>query len=67
MGTQFPRKVKAVKTSRHCRRYRCRHVVGCVCNCKACAKLRPEDERAAWQKSRDSVKVQSNDKGSVKE
>jgi hypothetical protein len=38
--------------SKHCRRWRCRHVVGCLCNCKACSKLRPEDERAASLRSR---------------
>lgn len=38
--------------SKHCRRWRCRHVVGCLCNCKACAKLRPAEERAKWEKSR---------------
>ena len=42
--------------SRHCRRWRCRHDLVCLCNCKACAKLRPEEEMAAWKKSRDSMK-----------
>lgn len=34
------------KVTRHCRRMRCSHIVGCLCNCKACAKLRPAEEMA---------------------
>jgi hypothetical protein len=54
------------KTSRHCRRYRCQHVVGCLCNCKACAKLRPVEEMAEsrrnWERHQSSEPRQSAEK-----